>query len=111
MTESDPGPVLVQVVPIEDGREILWGSNKIETLEDRLDDIKEAITSGARAVADSLQKLRGSPGWQVKEVSGTFGLSLSAEAGVILTKASTEATFEVTVTFERTGDTSAPDET
>ncbi len=37
-------------------------------------------------------------GWRVEEVSGSFGLSLAAEAGVVLTKASAETTFEVKVT-------------
>ena len=101
MTESSPGRVLVQVVPVEDGREISWGSNKVQNLADRLADIKAAIASGAAAVADSLGALPRTPGWQVSEVSGSFGLSLAAEAGVILTKASAQTTFEVTVTFER----------
>jgi hypothetical protein len=101
MTEASPGRVLVQVVPVENGREISWGSNKVQSLEQRLADIKAAIASGAAAVADSLGTLPRPEGWQVSEVSGSFGLSLAAEAGVILTKASAETTFEVTVTFER----------
>jgi hypothetical protein len=32
----------------------------------------------------------------------TFGITLAAEAGVILSKASAEASFEVTLTVERT---------
>ena len=91
----------MQVVPVENGREISWGSGQVQNLADRLQDIKAAIASGASAVADSLEALPRAPGWRVKEVSGSFGLSLAAEAGVILTKASAETTFEVTVTFER----------
>jgi Trypsin-co-occurring domain 1 len=101
MAETSPGRVLVQVVPVENGREISWGSNKVQNLADRLEDIKNAIASGAAAVADSLEALPRKSGWQVKEVSGAFGLSLAAEAGVILTRVSAETTFEVTVTFER----------
>lgn len=102
MSSPSRGQVLVQVVPVEDGREISWGSNKVQNLADRIEDIKAAIASGAAAVADSLPTMPHASGWQVKEVSGSFGLSLAAEAGVVLTKASAETTFEVTVTFERT---------
>ena len=38
---------------------------------------------------------------EIKEVAASFGITLTAEAGVILSKASAEATFEVTVTFAR----------
>ena len=100
MTESTEGRVLVQVVPVESGREIRWGSNKVQSIADRLEDIEAAIASGSAAVANSLGTLPHPSGWRVSEVSGSFGLSLVAEAGVVLTKASAEATFEVTVTFQ-----------
>jgi hypothetical protein len=93
---------LVQVVPVEADREIGWGSNLAAALEDRLADVREAVVSGARAVADSLPGLPAAEGWRLGEVSGSFGICLTAEGGVILTKASAAATFEVTVTFQRT---------
>ena len=73
----------------------------MQNLADRLEDVKAAIAAGARAVADSLPGLPMASGWAVDEVTGSFGLSLTAEAGVILTKASVETTFEVTVTYKR----------
>ncbi|MDX2527011.1 CU044_2847 family protein [Streptomyces europaeiscabiei] len=93
--------VLVQVVELESGREISWGSNVAETLRNRLNDIREAIRAGADSVSSSLGDLPRQNGWEVGEVSASFGITLTAEAGVILSKASTEATFEVTVTFRR----------
>ena len=99
--------VWVQVVPVDGGREISWGSNRVQNLADRLDDVKAAIAAGARAVADSLPGLPMASGWAVDEVTGSFGLSLTAEAGVILTKASVETTFEVTVTFKRSAESPA----
>lgn len=96
--------VWVQVVPVDAGREISWGSNRVQNLADRLEDVKAAIAAGARAVADSLPGLPMASGWAVDEVTGSFGLSLTAEAGVILTKASVETTFEVTVTFKRSSE-------
>ena len=92
--------VLVQVVSVEPGREIGW-SNQVEVFRDRLSDVREAVVSGARAVADSLPGLPSAEGWRLGEVSGSFGISLTAEGGVILTKASAGVTFEVSVTFQR----------
>lgn len=102
MSEPDAGQVLVQVVQVDEGRQIGWGSNLTERLNARLEDVQTAITSGAQAVAGGLPGLPHVSDWRVREVTGTFGLSLTAEAGVILSRASTEATFEVSVTFERT---------
>jgi hypothetical protein len=102
---SEPGTVdrvLVQVVPVEAGREIGWGPNLAVALGERLGDVREAVISGAQAVADSLPGLPSAEGWQLGEVSGSFGICLTAEGGVILTKASAAATFEVTVNFQRT---------
>jgi hypothetical protein len=93
--------VLVQVVPVEAGREIGWGSSQVEAFRDRLSDVREAVVAGARAVADSLPELPSADGWRLGEVSGSFGICLTAEGGVILTKASVGVTFEVCVTFQR----------
>lgn len=101
MQDRQAGKVLVQVVELDEARQIGWGSNLAESLNSRLEDVRAAIVDGAGAVAQGLPGLPTAQGWQVKEVTGTFGLSLTAEAGVVLSKASTEATFEVSVTFER----------
>ena len=50
---------------------------------------------------DSTLKLENAPGWHVSSIQATFGLTLTAEAGVIVSKASAEASFEVTITVER----------
>ena len=93
--------VLVQVVPVDEGREIGWGDSTAEQLRNRLEDIRRAIAEGAKAVADSLEGLPGAKGWQLGEVSASFGVTLTAEAGVILSKATAGATFEVTVLYKR----------
>jgi hypothetical protein len=100
---SKPGPtddVLVQVLPVGSDREIGWGSTQVAVFRDRLADVREAVVSGARAVADSLDGLPSADGWRLHEVSGSFGISLTAEGGVILMKASAGTTFEITVTFQ-----------
>lgn len=98
--DSNVKSVQIQVVEIEPGREISWGTNLAESLDDRLDDIRNAITTGCGAVANSLVSLPAADGWELDEVSATFGITLSAEAGVILTKASASSTFEVTVKYQ-----------
>jgi Trypsin-co-occurring domain 1 len=97
--EPEPG-ISVLVVPVTGGRQIGWGSAVVEQLGDRLSDLKEAIAAGGRAIAESLPDIHGSPQWAVKEVTGSFAVTLTAEAGVILSRASAEATVEVSVTFE-----------
>ncbi len=96
------GAVLVQVLPTADQqREIGWG-DLAERLEDRLGEIRTAIMAGVRAVDTDLDGLPERPGWQVRELSAKFGVTLKAEAGVVLSRAGAESTFEVTVTFART---------
>lgn len=95
------GDVLVQVLPVDGGREIGWGSKQVAVLRDRLEDVREAVVSGAQAVAGSLSGLPSAEGWRLHEVEASFGISLAAEGGVILTKAAVGTTFEITVTFQR----------
>lgn len=98
---ADIDEVLVQVVELEAGRQIGWGTNTAEHLRKRADDIREAIVAGADVVVAGLDRINPAKGWSVDEVSVTFGVTLAAESGVILSKASTEATFEVSVTYRR----------
>lgn len=100
MDVSESNPVLVQVVEVRAGREIGWGANLADSLKDRLDDIRTAIAAGAKTVAESLHNLPSAEGWNLSEVTASFGITLAAESGVILSKASGEATFEVNVTFQ-----------
>ncbi|ONI92337.1 hypothetical protein ALI22I_04600 [Saccharothrix sp. ALI-22-I] len=101
MAELDDEPVLVQVVDVQAGREIAWGSNAAARLGDRVDEIRKAIVAGTRAVSAGLSDLSVAEEWEVGEVSATFGITLTAEAGVLLSRAGAEATFEVSVTFQR----------
>jgi hypothetical protein len=96
--------IWVPVVDVSSGREIGWSSNIAETLNKRHSEIQEAIATGTELVASSLSKLPSPDYWRVEEVEGTFGITLAAEAGVILSKASAEAALEVKVTFARKHD-------
>lgn len=94
-------PVFVQVVRVDTGREIGWSEGLADRLRNRLADVHEAIKDGSAAVAGGLGQLARPDGWQLEEVTATFGIALAAEAGVILSKASGEATFEISVTYRR----------
>jgi len=72
-----------------------------EQLRDRIADIRDAIVTGAQTIAASLRELDATPGWTLDEVSASFGITLAAVAGVILSKASASAAFDVTVKFQR----------
>jgi len=97
--------VFVQVVDVDlaADREITFGRNLAEGLRERQDDIRGAIEAGSQTVANSIESLPSPQGWQLGEVSASFGITLTAEAGVIVSKASAGATFEVSVTFTRAG--------
>lgn len=103
-TGTDLGRVWVQVIDVDVAadREITFGKSLAEGLGGRQDDIQSAIDTGSQVVAKSLKSLVSPEGWQLNEVSATFGITLTAEAGVIVSKASAGATFEVSVKFTRT---------
>jgi hypothetical protein len=101
MSSIDEQPVLVQVVDVHEGREIAWGANAASKLDDRMDDIRKAIIAGTKAVSNGLSDLTVADQWEIDEVSASFGITLTAEAGVLLTRAGAEATFEMSITFKR----------
>jgi hypothetical protein len=95
--------VFVQVVDVDvaAGREITFGKSLAEGLGERQADIRGAIEAGSETVANSIESLPSPQGWRLGEVSASFGITLTAEVGVIVSKASAGATFEVSVTFTR----------
>lgn len=70
-------------------------------LKDRREDIEAAVSEACGIVQDSVAKVSEHRGWHVSSLEAKFGLTLGAEAGVIVSKASAEASFEVTITIER----------
>ncbi|HEX8867271.1 MAG TPA: CU044_2847 family protein [Lentzea sp.] len=83
------------------GRQISSTNRTASLLEDRRAEIEAGIASAADIVRTSMANAEEKNGWRVSSVEATFGITLSAEAGVIITKASAEASFEVTMTIER----------
>jgi hypothetical protein len=70
-------------------------------LRDRADDIEAAVQEASTIVQKSVAKVDDRDGWRMKSVEVKFALVLTAEAGVVLSRASAEASFEVTLTIER----------
>jgi Trypsin-co-occurring domain 1 len=100
LARESQGEVLIQVVP-ESGREIGFGRNRAERLEDRADDVRAGVESAARMVTDSITALPEPDSWSLDEVSAVFGITLTAEAGVLVSKVAAGATVEVTLTYKR----------
>jgi hypothetical protein len=82
-------------------RQIKQRSRTTALLRDRADDIESAVQEASEIVQGSVAKVQDKDGWQMKSVEVKFGLVLAAEAGVVLSRASAEASFEVTLTIER----------
>lgn len=95
--------VLVETVRLDGSgnRQIGPKSRSTALLKDRHDDIEAAVAEASAVLRDSAAKLEDAEGWRVKSVEAKFGVTLAAEAGVILSKVSAEASFEVTITIER----------
>lgn len=101
VAEPSSSQVYVQVVELDPGREIGWGSSVAQQLQDRAADIERGITAASETIAASLGSLAAVEGWELEEVSASFGVTLTAEAGVIVSKASAGATFDVSFGFKR----------
>jgi hypothetical protein len=91
--------VLVEVVELDDhGNRQIGPTERItDQLINREAEVKAAIVMAARIVTTSAAGEIADAGWHVSELEAKFGITLSAEAGVIVGKASAEATFEVTL--------------
>ena len=83
-------------------RQIASRTRATSSLTERASEIEEAIVQASSIAQQSLAQIPERDGWRIASLDVTFGLTLAAEAGVILSKASAEASFEVTLTVERT---------
>lgn len=76
-----------------------------EALGSRIDEIADAVlqvTSSLKARLDrDLDSSRETQSWSLDQVEMAFSLDLEAEAGVVISRVSTTAGFEVTLTWSR----------
>jgi hypothetical protein len=98
------GEVRIEIFPVDGhgSRQIGARERVTELLADRRSDIQNAIAQAADAIHTSAAALRKHDGWQVETLQAKFAVKLAAQAGVVLSTASTEASFEITVTVVRT---------
>lgn len=99
---SEPSVQVVVVPAGGDRRQIGPQNRAVAALRDRADDIRAAVEEMADLLVTADAARRSESGeWQTTSLQATFGLTLTAEAGVLITKASAEASLEVTITVER----------
>jgi hypothetical protein len=100
-------PVRVEVfAPDDDDFRQIGPSRRVTTLlRERTDEITTAVREISKMLRDAVDdEPTDEPtgdGWHVSAVTSTFGLSLATTGGVVVTKASAEVSFEVTLTIER----------
>jgi NTP-dependent ternary system trypsin peptidase co-occuring protein len=101
----DDLPITVRVETTEldaaGRRQIATRSRPTALLAERRLEIQQAISETIVVVRAPLANSEPDDHWYVAEISATFGITLSAEAGVIITRAAAEASFEVTITLKR----------
>lgn len=102
---DDPSSIDVRVETAEldtsGRRQIASRSKTTALLTERRADIQQAITDAIDVVRTPITADNDTNGWHIAEVTATFGITLTAEAGVIITRAAAEASFEVTLTLQR----------
>ena len=100
MTEAN---VRVETVELDSSgsRQIRQRGHTTALLRDRADDIESAVQEASAIVQRSVAKVQDKDGWRMRSVEVKFGLALTAEAGVVLSRASAQASFEITLTIER----------
>lgn len=99
---ADGGGVRVEVVELEAGtRQIRTRTRATQLLRERREDLRAAIAETSDIAQTSLAALSEAKGWKVSSLEATFGLTLAAEGGIIVSKASAEASFELKITIVR----------
>lgn len=84
-------------------RQIRGRTRATAELGARREEVKAAIVQASEIAQEAVKSLVEPPGWKISSLELAFGLTLAAEASVIVSKASAEASFEVTLTVERAG--------
>ncbi|URN07682.1 hypothetical protein LUW74_32880 [Actinomadura madurae] len=95
--------VRVETVSIDRAgtRQIRSKDRSTDSLAARREEIQTAIEEASSILQEAAAKSPDAAGWRVTTLEATFGLTVAAEAGIVVSKASAEASFEVTITIER----------
>jgi hypothetical protein len=97
------GEVWVETVQLDSsgGRQIKPTARMNALLNDRRADIESAVREASTIVQDAAATVESKSDWRINRLEAKFALVLTAEAGVILSRASAEAAFEITITIDR----------
>jgi hypothetical protein len=99
------GEILVEVRPVQVSGDVARRSPAVpESFADRAAELADTITEVASDLRDRLDEnmpAEDSHGWRLASVQLGFELALQAEAGVVIARASTGATFSATLTWSR----------
>ena len=100
---KDVANVRVETVELDAAgtRQISSRHRTTAALQERRGDIEAAVGEACQIVQESVAQADAQHGWRIGTLEAKFGLTLAAEAGVIISRASAEASFEVTITIER----------
>jgi hypothetical protein len=97
--------ILVEVSPVTTSGDVARRRPAVpESFTSRAGEITDTITEVAGKLHDHLESdmvSEQSALWQLNTVELAFELALKAEAGVVIARAGTEATFSVTLTWSR----------
>jgi hypothetical protein len=85
----------------EGNRQIRSNRRTFELLSDRREDVEAAISETASLLANSFEAVPSGKNLSIRSIEGVFGLSLSAEAGAIISKVSGSASIEIKIVMER----------
>jgi hypothetical protein len=99
---SDETRVTVEVVELRPGhsRQISPKGRIAQQLRERQSDIEAAIQETAEILNRSLSQPH-LESLAVRRIEARFGLTLTTEAGVLISKVGAEASFEITLVLER----------
>ena len=94
--------VRVEIVELShrDGRQISDVGRVTASLRERRKDIEAAIAEAADLLRSAMIITRES-GWDVSDLKARFGITLTAEASIIVGRASSEAAFDIEIAINR----------
>lgn len=103
MSESE---VWVETVEIEGGpTSPIGGEQLAELIRNRQRDISNAVETVSAIIRGSLVRVHDDDEWKLDAFEANVGVSLTAEAGAVIAKASSSGTIGVKLTYKRTSST------
>ena len=100
-----PGADILVEVRSQTGRgsQLTGAGSRLPRFIDRVDDLGASLNAIALRMREQFEALSEAEtrSWDLSQISLTFSLDLQAQAGVVIARASTSATFEASLTWTR----------